>query len=86
MNGRGEEAGTQSLDLMNKNCVGRHGRRGKLAKGSKAQKGSKQTCVNAARVRGKNPNLIRGDLLKKSRQKSAAAVVVDGVTTIQGGW
>lgn len=85
-NGRGEEAGAQNLDLMNKNCVERHGMPGELATGSKAQRGSKQIRVNAARVRGKNPYLIRGDLLVFFQQKSAAAVVVGGVTTIRGGW
>jgi len=34
----------------------------KLAEGSKVLKGSKQSHVNAARVRGKLPHLIRGDL------------------------
>jgi hypothetical protein len=43
----------------------RHKRRGKLARDSKAQKGSKRTCVNAARVRGKRPYLIRGGLLSE---------------------
>ncbi len=58
--------------------------RGKLAQGSKAQKGSKQSYVNTARLGGKLSYLIRGDLLF-FRQKSAEAIVVDGVTTIQGG-
>ena len=59
---RGEEAGRQNLDLMNKNCVTRHEMRGKLASGSEAQTRSKQFRVNAARVRGKRPHLIRGGL------------------------
>ena len=55
-----------------------------LARDSKVQKGSKQPYVNAARVRGKISYLIRGGLPFEG-QKSAEAVVVDGVTTIQGG-
>jgi len=47
---------------MNKNRVERHGMTDKLAQDSKVQKGSKQSHVNAARVRGKLPHLIRGDL------------------------
>ncbi len=94
MNQRGEEAGEQNLDLMDKNCVRR---RRALARDSEAQKGSKRLYVNAARVRGKLSHLIRGDLrcvletrLRRSRglltasQKSAEVEVVDGVTTIQG--
>ena len=63
---RGEEAGEQNLDSMNKNCVERHGMPDKLAKDSKVQKGSKQSHVNAARVRGKLSHLIRGDLPEKA--------------------
>jgi len=59
---RGEEAGVQNLDSMNKNRVERHGMTDKLAQDSKVRKGSKQSHVNAARVRGKLPHLIRGDL------------------------
>jgi len=94
---RGEEAGEQSLDLMDKNCVRRRGALGELASDSKAPKGSKRLHVNAARDRGKLSHLIRGDLrcvletrLRRSRglltasQKSAEVEVVDGVTTIQG--
>ncbi|MFA9407186.1 MAG: hypothetical protein ACERKX_15365, partial [Anaerolineales bacterium] len=51
---------------------------------SEARKGSERLYVNAARLRGKLSNLIRGDLPKG--QESAAAIVVDGVTTIRGGW
>ena len=79
----GEEAGEQNLDWMDKNCVKRRGVRDELARDSEVQKGSKQLCVNAARVRGKQLHLIRGDL-QKGVQKSAEAEVVDGVTTIQG--
>ncbi len=79
---RGEEAGEQNLDSMDKNRVERHGMRDKLATDSKVQRGSKQSDVNAARVRGKIPYLIRGGLPK---QKSAATIVVGGVTTTQGG-
>jgi hypothetical protein len=61
---RGEEAGGQNLDLMDKNRVKRHGAPGKLARDSKAQRGSKWLDVNAARVRGKLSHLIRGDLSK----------------------
>ncbi len=50
---RGEEAGGQNLDSMNKNHVKRHGMPDKLAKDSEVQEGSKQSHVNAARVRGK---------------------------------
>ncbi|MBW1971137.1 MAG: hypothetical protein JRI82_16875 [Deltaproteobacteria bacterium] len=53
MNNRGEEAGEQNLDWMNKNCVERHGVWDELARDSKIRKGSKQPYVNAARVRGK---------------------------------
>ena len=80
----GEEAGEQNPDLMNKNRVKRHRMRGKLAQGGDAQKGSKQSCVNTARVGGKMSHLIRGGLPERG-QKSAEAIVVDGVTTIQGG-
>ena len=66
MSERGEEAGGQSLDSMNKNCVERHGMPDKLAKDSEVQKGSKQSHVNAARVRGKLSHLIRGDLSKRT--------------------
>ncbi|MGB3714986.1 MAG: hypothetical protein WA996_11210 [Candidatus Promineifilaceae bacterium] len=69
---------------MNKNRVERHGMPDELAKDSKVQEGSKQSHVNAARVRGKLPNLIRGGL--PMRQKSAEAIVVGGVTATQGGW
>jgi hypothetical protein len=57
----------------------------KLARDSEVQRGSKQSHVNVARVRGKIPHLIRGGLPKEG-QKSAAAIVVGGVTTTQGGW
>jgi hypothetical protein len=69
---------------MNKNRVERHGMRDKLAKGSKVQRGSKQSHVNGARVRGKKPHLIRGGL-PEGGQESAAAIVVGGVTHTQGG-
>ena len=59
---RGEEAGGQNLDLMNKNRVERHGAPGELARDSKAQRGSKRLDVNAAGIRGKLWHLIRGDL------------------------
>ena len=80
---RGEEAGAQTLDLMNKNRVARQPVRGKLAKGSDARRGPKRLAVNAAGLRGKLSNLIRGGL-RFFLQKSAEAVVADGVTTIQG--
>ena len=60
---RGEEAGEQNLDSMNKNCVKRHRVTDKLARDSEVQKGSKQPNVNAARVRGKISYPIRGGLL-----------------------
>jgi hypothetical protein len=47
---------------MDKNLVQRQRRWGKLAIGSKAQKGSKPSYVNGARVGGKLSDLIRGDL------------------------
>jgi len=50
---RGEEAGEQNLDWMDKNCVERHRVRDELARDSKVRKGSKQLYVNAARIRGK---------------------------------
>ena len=81
---RGEEAGEQSLDSMNKNHVERHGMPDELATDSKVPRGSKQSHVNVARVRGKISHLIRGGL-PKGGQKSAAAIVVGGVTTTQGG-
>jgi len=59
---RGEEAGGQNLDLMNKNRVRRHGAPGELARDSEAQRGSKRLDVDAAGVRGKTSHLIRGDL------------------------
>ena len=80
----GEEAGEQNLDWMDKNCVKRRGVRDELARDSEVQKGSKQLCVNAARVRGKRSHLIRGGLSLSGGQKSAEAIVVDGVTTILG--
>ena len=80
----GEEAGEQNLDWMDKNCVKRRGVRDELARDSEVQKGSKQLCVNAARVRGKQFHLIRGGLSLSGGQKSAEAIVVDGVTTILG--
>ena len=49
----------------------------KLARDSEVQKGSKQSHVNAARVRGKLSHLIRGDL-PRAGQKSAEAIVVGG--------
>jgi hypothetical protein len=69
---------------MNKNHVERHEMPDKLAIDSKVQRGSKQSHVNVARVRGKKPHLIRGGL-SEGGQKSAAAIVVGGVTTTQGG-
>jgi len=50
----------------------------------KSNKGSKQPYVNAARIRGRLSDLIRGGLPEYEGQKSAEAVVDDGVTTIQG--
>ena len=83
---RGEEAGEQTLDLTDRNCVRRRVARGELAKDSEARKGPKRPHVNAARVRGKLLHLIRGDLSHlREGQKSAEAIVVDGVTTIRGG-
>ena len=58
----GEEAGEQNLDSMNENRVESHGITDKLAADSEVRKGSKQSHVNAARVRGKLPRLIRGGL------------------------
>ena len=84
MNTRGEEAGEQNLDWMNKNCVTRHRVPDELARDSKVQKGSKQPYVNAARVRGRLSNLIRGGLPFYEGQKSAEAIVVAGATTSQG--
>jgi hypothetical protein len=86
VNRRGKEAGEQNLDWMDKNCVKRRGVRDELATGSEVQKGSKQLYVNAARIRGKQSYLIRGGLSLSGGQKSAEALVVDEVTTIQGGW
>ncbi len=82
---RGEEAGEQNLDSMNKNRVERHGMPDKLATDSEVQRGSEQSHVNAARARGKKPHLIRGGLTPREGQKSAEAVVVGGVKTTQGG-
>jgi len=61
---RGKEAEEQNLDSMNKNHVERHGKWDKLAQDSKVQIGSKLSDVNVARIRGKIPNLIWGDLLE----------------------
>lgn len=84
MNSCGEEAGAQNSDLTNRNYVERHEVPGKLAKDSEAQRGLKQLCVNVAGLEGKLSNLIRGDL-QEVLQKSAEAIVVNGVTTIPGG-
>jgi hypothetical protein len=70
---------------MDKNYVKRHWVRGKLAKDSKAQEEPKQPGVHGARIRGKVSYLIRGDLFFLKKQESAEAIVVGGVTTIQGG-
>ena len=67
---RGEEAGGQNLDSMNKNHVERHEMPDKLARDSKVQSGSKQTHVNVARVRGKKPHLIRGGLSDRAEVSS----------------
>ena len=76
----------QSLDSMNKNCVGRRGAPGKLASDSEGLEGSKRLYVNAARIRGKLSCLIRGDLsILRERQRSAEAIVVGGITTTRGG-
>ena len=86
MSERGEEAGEQSLDSMDKNCVRRRRAPGELATDSEAPRGSKRPYVNAARVRGKPSHLIRGGLsFLWGGQKSAGAVVVGGVTSIRGG-
>lgn len=77
MSKRGKEAGRQNLDSMNKNHVTRHEMPDKLATDSEVPRGSKQSHVNVARVRGKIPNLIRGGLSEEG-QKSAAAIVVGG--------
>jgi len=63
VNNRGEEAGEQNLDWMNKNCVERHGVPDELARGREVPKGSKQPYVNAARLRGRLSYLIWGGLL-----------------------
>ena len=59
---RGEEAGGQNPDWMDKNRVKRRKARGELAIDNEAQKGSKRPCVNAARLGGKLSYLIRGGL------------------------
>ena len=68
---------------MDKNCVKRRGAPDELASDSEVQKWSKRLYVNAARVRGKRSYLIRGGLSLSGGQKSAEAIVVDGVATIQ---
>ena len=83
---RGEEAGEQTLDLTDRNCVRRRGALGELAEDSEAQRGPKRPHVDAARVRGKLSHLIRGDLSHlREGQESAEAIVVGGVATTQGG-
>ncbi len=82
---RGEEAGEQNLDWMNKNCVRRRGAPDELASDSEVQKGSKRLPVNAARVRGKRSYLIRGDLSLSGGQKSAEAKVCAGQRIDQEG-
>jgi len=62
VNVRGEEAGAQNLDSMDKNNVERHKMPGKLARDSKALKESKQSYVYIARFRGKRSYLIWGGL------------------------
>lgn len=52
-NGRGEEAGAQNLDLMNKNCVERHGMPGELATGSKSPKRVKADPCKRSKGQGK---------------------------------
>lgn len=72
---------------MDKNCVRGRGSWVSWRRTAKPER-VKATCVHAARVRGKIPHLIRGDLpnteAMKWEQESAEAVVVDGVTTIWG--
>ena len=64
MSACGKEAGAQNADLTNRNHVARHGVRGKLARGSKAQKGLKQRDVNVTGIAGKLSHLIRGGLAR----------------------
>lgn len=66
----GEETGEQNLDWMDKNCVKRRGVLDELAIDSEIQKGSKQLCVKAARIRGKQSHLIRGGLLEGEAEVS----------------
>jgi GTP-binding protein len=72
---RGEEAGRQKLDWMDKNFVERHGLPDELATEGKVQKGSKKPYVNAARVRGKISYLIWGGLFLSGGQKSASPLI-----------
>ena len=69
MSERGEEAGEQTLALIDKNRVKRHGAAGELARGIKAQRVSKRLDVNAAGFRGKSWRLIRGGLSKEDRSQ-----------------
>jgi len=76
---RGEEAGEQSLDSMDKNCVRRRRAPGELATDSEVPRGSRRLYIDAARVRRKLSHLIRGGLpFLRGGQKSAEAVVVGG--------
>jgi hypothetical protein len=50
---RGEEAGEQSLDLMDKNCVRRRGAPGELASDSKARKRIKAALRKRSKGQGK---------------------------------
>ena len=71
---------------MDKNCVTRHGKRGKPAREGEAQNRRSDLCTRG-KGQGKDIGLIRGDLLglrtMRGEQGSAAAIVVDGVTAIR---
>jgi len=58
---------------------------GKLARNSDTLTDVRQSYVYKVRLGRKSLNLIRGGLTDSHRQKSAEAIVVDGVTTIRGG-
>jgi hypothetical protein len=77
---RGEEAWKRTLNLMNKNCV--KGTRGGVS-WHETVKPRKDLCKRSKR-QGKEAVPYPGRSAPERGQKSAEAVVVEGVTTLLG--